>query len=120
MTSAKGPAQLELAFGRGLDAMLAARGRELWIIGIDSKKRELVDICGTIGRIHGSHASDADCLQSPRNRLRLTAESTDPVVHSGGHKSPTANCGNPYFAGFLELSREGGRNPTLSAKNQHD
>ncbi|MHC2672583.1 hypothetical protein ACVI1J_004746 [Bradyrhizobium diazoefficiens] len=40
--------QLKLASGRDLDALLSARGRELWIIGIDPKKRELVDVCGTI------------------------------------------------------------------------
>jgi hypothetical protein len=40
--------QLKLAFGRDLDALLSSRGRELWIIGIDPKKREMVDVCGTI------------------------------------------------------------------------
>jgi hypothetical protein len=33
--------QLKLAFGRDLDALLSSRGRELWIIGIDPKKREM-------------------------------------------------------------------------------
>jgi hypothetical protein len=40
--------QFKLGFERDLDALLKARGRELWVIGIDSQKRELVDICGTI------------------------------------------------------------------------
>jgi hypothetical protein len=40
--------QFKLGFDRDLDALLKARNRELWVIGIDSRKRELVDICGTI------------------------------------------------------------------------
>jgi hypothetical protein len=63
---------------------------------------------------------NATAVQNPLTTLPEAVASAEPVVHSGGHKSPTANCGNPCFAGFLELSREGGRgkgegNPFLSA-----
>jgi hypothetical protein len=52
---------------------------------------------------------NATAVQNPLTTLPEAVASAEPVVHSGGHKSPTANCGNPCFAGFLELSREGGR-----------
>jgi hypothetical protein len=40
--------QFKLGFERDLDALLKTRGRQLWVVGIDSQKREMVDICGTI------------------------------------------------------------------------
>ena len=59
--------------------------------------------------------ASAEKSSTASKSAEVDGQSTDPVVHSGGHKSPTANCGNPYFAGFLELSREGEGSPTLSA-----
>jgi hypothetical protein len=37
------------AFDQDLSEKLRSRGRELWVFGIDAKKQQLVDICGTIG-----------------------------------------------------------------------
>lgn len=54
-------------------------------------------------------------LQMPRNRLRLAAESTGPVVHTGGHSS------RPGFPGILVFQRNSRvgsleeESPTLSA-----
>ncbi|MGD9843938.1 MAG: hypothetical protein AB7U47_00950, partial [Variibacter sp.] len=39
---------LRVAFGMDLEQILASRGHELWLVGIDSKNKRFVDICGTI------------------------------------------------------------------------
>jgi hypothetical protein len=41
--------QFKLGFENDFDALLKARSREMWIIGIDPKQRRLTDVCGAIG-----------------------------------------------------------------------
>jgi hypothetical protein len=41
-------ALLRKAYGKDLEAILAARGQELWLLGLDTKNQRFVDICGTI------------------------------------------------------------------------
>ena len=71
-----------------------ARGRELWIIGIDSKKRELVDVCGTIdpklfdAKIRRKYAdTDAGFMADAHLPLGITDVKADAfllnVVHFG-------------------------------------
>jgi hypothetical protein len=36
------------AFDKDLDATLKSRQRDLWILGVDTKRRCLIDVCGTI------------------------------------------------------------------------
>lgn len=40
--------QLKRAFGRDLDAALKDRNRKLWILGVDTNQKTLVDVCGDI------------------------------------------------------------------------
>ncbi|QPF85500.1 hypothetical protein IC762_03975 [Bradyrhizobium genosp. L] len=61
------------AYGRDLDALLTARGRQLWIIGIDSKKREMVDVCGMI---------DPQLFDS---KIRRTYDDTDAGFMADAH-----------------------------------
>jgi hypothetical protein len=58
--------QFKGGFGKDIDQTLQARGRELWIIGIDTRQRRLTDVCGTIGpqqmtaiNSRGFHDNDA-------------------------------------------------------------
>jgi hypothetical protein len=41
--------KLRDAFDRDLEELLRSRQRELWVLGVDSAHRRLVDVCGTIG-----------------------------------------------------------------------
>lgn len=43
------PALFRKAFNKDLSESLAARNQELWFLGIDSKNKLYIDICGTIG-----------------------------------------------------------------------
>jgi hypothetical protein len=45
----------------------------------------------------------------------LTAESADPVVHDGGHKSPSTTTGILVLRGFSSYRGMGDGSPTLSA-----
>jgi hypothetical protein len=39
---------LRVAYGKDFDALLAERGHELWVLGLDEKAEQFVDICGNI------------------------------------------------------------------------
>lgn len=42
------PAMTRKAFNKDLSKILSSRGQELWFLGLDSKNRRYVDICGII------------------------------------------------------------------------
>jgi hypothetical protein len=39
---------LRVAYGMDFEAMLASRGHELWVLGLDAKATQFIDICGNI------------------------------------------------------------------------
>jgi hypothetical protein len=39
---------LRVAFGKDFEAMLASRGHELWVLGLDAEAKQFIDICGNI------------------------------------------------------------------------
>ena len=39
---------LRVIYGQDFDAGLAERGHELWVLGLDAKSRQFVDVCGNI------------------------------------------------------------------------
>jgi hypothetical protein len=84
--------QFKLGFERDLDSVLKARGRELWIIGIDSQKREMVDICGTIdpklfeARIRRTFAdTDAGFEADAHAKLGITGVQADVFLLNADH-----------------------------------
>jgi hypothetical protein len=54
-------------------------------------------------------------LELARNWLKITGYRAKKVVHSSGHKPPSAFLPKPYFAGFLKRARPSVENPSLSA-----
>jgi hypothetical protein len=39
---------LRVAFGKDFDALLAERGHELWVLGLDATAKQFIDVCGNI------------------------------------------------------------------------
>jgi hypothetical protein len=39
---------LRVAYGKDFDALLAERGHELWVLGLDTTAKQFIDICGNV------------------------------------------------------------------------
>jgi hypothetical protein len=39
---------LRVVYGKEFDAVLTERGHELWVLGLDAKAKQFIDICGNI------------------------------------------------------------------------
>ena len=96
--------QLKLGFERDLGDLLKARGRELWIIGIDSHKRELVDICGAIDpklfdtRIRSTFAdTDAGFMADAHTKLGITEVQADVFLLNTVHLQKPDDFLNPLM-----------------------
>lgn len=64
------------------------------------RRREADRLCVSFAPYHQR-------LQAPRNRLRLTAESDEPVVHSGGRKPRPVFQESLFSAGFRAFAASG-------------
>ncbi len=96
--------QLKFGFERDLDGLLKARGRELWVIGIDSQKRELVDICGTIDpklfdtKIRRTFAdTDAGFMADAQTKLGITEVQADAFLLNSAHFQKPDDFLNPLM-----------------------
>jgi hypothetical protein len=69
--------------------------------------------CRDADRFCVSFAPYHQRLQAPRNRLRLTAESDEPVVHSGGRKPRPGLLGILVFCGSSRFRGIGDGSPTF-------
>jgi hypothetical protein len=70
-----------VAYGKDLDSMLSARGHQLWMIGIDSKNKQYIDICGNIEPAafqaivdKGFHNTDAGYKTSAHEVMGVTTK----------------------------------------------
>ena len=89
----------EKGFRKHLNELLASRGHELWIMGIDSRRQKLTDICGTIEgetllavNKRGFFDTDAGFRVSARKVLPLGGKKVDIFLLNKDHydKSPKA------------------------------
>ena len=90
---------LKKGFRKDLNELLASRGHELWIMGIDSRRQKLTDICGTIEgetllavNKRGFFDTDAGFRVSARKVLPLGGKKVDIFLLNKDHydKSPKA------------------------------
>jgi hypothetical protein len=84
--------QFKKAFGRDFDGDLKQRGQELWILGIDSVRKTLVDICGNIGpadlaaiNAKGFFDTDAGYKVDAQNALGLSGVTVDIFLLNTSH-----------------------------------
>lgn len=79
-------------FGQDFNALVAGREQELWIMGIDSKNRTLVDLCGNIGtdlmtaiNAKGFFDSDAGMRANAQALLPLGERKADIFILNCNH-----------------------------------
>jgi hypothetical protein len=110
-------ALLRKAWGKDLEAILTARGQELWLLGLDSKNKRYVDVCGTIDpgllaaiQARGFIDSDAGYKADAQNVLPLQEKKADIFLLNVDHFSAPPARLEPLIvhelAHFLEQIRE--------------
>ena len=87
-------ALLRKAYGKDFEATLAARGQELWLLGLNSKGKRYIDICGTIEpqlfaaiQAKGFIDSDAGYKADAQNVLPLEGKKADIFLLNADHFS---------------------------------
>lgn len=70
---------LRVAYGMDFEAMLASCGNELWVLGLDAKTKQFIDICGNISladlktiQDHGFIDTDAGYQASAHMKLGVS------------------------------------------------
>jgi hypothetical protein len=78
------PALFKKAYGRDLEASLKERGQELWYLGLDTKNKQYIDICGAIDpadlaiiQAKGYIDADAGYLANVQNTLDVNGKKLD-------------------------------------------
>jgi hypothetical protein len=86
------PAAFRKAYDRDLQALLKERSQELWYLGLDTKNRRYIDVCGTIDpaelaiiQAKGYTDADAGYLANAQNILNVNGKKLDFFMMNQDH-----------------------------------